>query len=177
MTGIDYDYEMAFQDTEATGTPVETQEFRIDSQDKVEWALRKIGAWEDEIARVKHQAETIVTRLENSKQRFLARFEADLEEYARQQIQDTRRRSYDTLYGTMAFRKVPSGVVVSDKEKALESMREVCPAAIVTEVRLDSKSALEVAKRRMEGTGEILPGFDIRPERESFSIRFPKDKE
>lgn len=173
----DYDIEMMFQDTPEASenpAPAETQEFRIDCKDKVEWALRKIGAWEDEIARVKAQSTAIITRLENERQRFLARFEADLEQYARQELEGSKRRSYDTMYGTMAFRKVPGGMIVSDKEKAIEAMRQVCPAAIVTELRLDSKSALEVAKQRMEGTGEILSGFDMRPERESFSIRFQK---
>lgn len=149
--------------------------FTLDSQEKVEWALRKIGAWSDEEARVKAQSKAILDRIAGEKARFLAYFEGQLEAWARDQIKDGKRRSVDTVYGTLAFRKVPQHLSLLDKEKAFEWATMNARTAL-TEV-LDTKAYAEYAKVWLEQTGEVAPGMELKPERDSFGIRFKGEKE
>lgn len=166
--------DLHFQDAPEAPAPVEDG-FRIDSDDKVEWALRKIGAWDAEHARVKAHSESILKRITSEKESFLARFQVDLEEYTRQKIEGGKRRSYETVYGTLAFRKVPSTLAISDPDAALAWARENAPTAV--RETLSIKEYSEQAKLALQQTGEVLPGVEVKPERESFSIRFKGDVE
>ena len=151
----------------------EDQGFRIDTEAKVEWALRKIGAWDAEHARVKAHSDAILNRISGEKATFLARFQSELEEFARQKVADGKRRSYDTVYGTLAFRRVPSTLSVADQDAALAWAREHAPTAVRETLAL--KEYAEQAKLALQETGEVLPGIEVKPERESFSIRFKSE--
>lgn len=153
----------------------EEEGFRIDTEAKVEWALRKIGAWDAEHARVKAHADAILNRIAGEKASFLARFQVELEEFARSKVADGKRRSYETVYGTLAFRKVPSTLAISDPDAALAWARENAPTAI--RETLSIKEYSEQAKLALQQTGEVLPGVEVKPERDSFSIRFKGEAE
>jgi phage host-nuclease inhibitor protein Gam len=153
----------------------EEEGFRIDTESKVEWALRKIGAWDAEAARVKAHSESILNRIAGEKASFLARFQVELEEFARQKVSDGKRRSYETVYGTLAFRKVPSTLAIADQDAALAWAREHAPTAV--RETLSVKEYSEHAKLALQETGEVLPGVEVKPERESFSIRFKGESE
>jgi phage host-nuclease inhibitor protein Gam len=163
------DEDTHFQDAPEAPEPADDG-FRLDSDDKVEWALRKIGAWDAEYARVKAHSESILKRIASEKESFLARFQVDLEEYTRQKIEGGKRRSHETVYGTLAFRKVPPTLSVVDKDAALEWAREHDPTSI--QQTLNVKAYSDRAKLDLQQNGEILPGVELKPERESFSIRF-----
>ena len=73
-------------------------------------------------------------------------------------------KSVRTFYGTAGFRTVPAGLDVGDLATALVKG----PARLVpAHVELDRKKALEMFRQ----TGEIPPGYELRPEREEFYVK------
>lgn len=151
--------------------------FVIDTRERVEWALKKIGGWDDEIKRVTLQSAAIIARLEREKEQFLGRFQADLELFAKRELEGAKRRSYDTIYGTLALRKVPQSIGVTDKVAALEYAKLHRPEAVKVTESLDAREFTAWASETMQATGELIPGVEIKPERESFSIKFKEEKE
>ena len=159
--------------TDAGEAPAEYGEFRLDSEDKVNWALGKLGNWEAEQARVKAQSTLILARIAKEQAAFLDRFQAELEEYTRKQIEGGKRKSVDLLQGRMAFRKVPSNISVTDRDAAIAYAKANLPHAVVE--TLDAKEYREAAKLALQQDGELLPGMEVSPERESFSIQFKSE--
>jgi len=151
--------------------------FVIDSNDKAEWALCKLGNWDAEEKRIKAQAQAMLSRIATDRDKFLSRFEADLEAFARAQIEASggKRRSHELLQGTLAFRKVPPQLSVVDREAALAYAKQHAPTA-VAEV-LNATEYREGALLALQQNGEVLPGMELKPERESFSIRFKESAE
>lgn len=168
----DYDMEQLAEPDE-NGRPAFHEAFVLDTEDKVEWALRKLGSWDAEHARVKAHSESILKRIATERESFLNRFQADIEAFAKAKVEGGKRRSYETVYGTLAFRKVPPTLSVVDKDAALAWAKEHDPTSVME--TLNVKSYSERAKLDLQQNGEILPGMELKPERESFSIRFKSE--
>ena len=83
-----------------------------------------------------------------------------------------RRRSVAFLQGSCSFRTVPASVRVADMGAALSYAQESLPEVI--RPTLGSTAYRELAAKHLQETGEVLPGCEPTPKRESFSVRFGK---
>lgn len=162
------------KDDEIIDSAETTDAFRIDSESAANWVLGKLAAIDEEAARIKAQAQKRQDELKADRERLLGRFGAELEAWAREERERRKRKTITLLNGTLAFRTTPRRFTVSDTETAMTTARAVCPDAVVTVEKLDTDAFKEYALRQLEETGEILPGVEITPEGESFSVRTPK---
>jgi len=154
------------------GTPDHDTTFHIDTETAACWLLRKLANIDAEQKRVSMQAETIIAQLQADADGLRYKYEGELKEYVRRTLSagGNRRRSITLLQGTCAFRTIPAGFRIYDNAAALDHAMAHVPDAVDTICVLSP-----VAYRRVvEETGEILPGIETTPERESFSIRFGK---
>lgn len=142
--------------------------FAIDSEDRANWLLRKLGNLAAERARVKAQADAIMAELKREEERLHQRFDAELQAFTRQALAGKKSRTLKLLQGTVSLRTVAASMRVADTEAAFEHARTCLPDLIET------KQALKVADygKLARETGEMLPGIEVTPEHETMSIRF-----
>lgn len=156
--------------TQATG-----ETFMVTDADSAAWVLRKIAAREAEIALVKAQAAEIVKGLQSGLESFKGRFEPQLEAWARVELEKTggKTKTVKTLGGNLAFRTVPAGIEITDTGSAAEVALTL---GLVKPAPVDLAAYKKAAQAALEERGELLPGVELRPARESFSIRFATSK-
>lgn len=150
----------------------EREDFHITDDASANWYLRKIAALEDEKARVKAQCEAIVKRLDGDAEGLRRLYESELQTYVRQKLADSksRRKSVHFLQGTAQFRTVPARVVITDPQAALDYARQHLPDA----VKVSESLHTDTYRAAVEARGELLPGCDQEPERETFTLSFGK---
>lgn len=165
----------AFQGPDVT---TEAPRFCIDSKDKANWFLRKLAALDTEKALVKAQAEEIIRGLDADANRLRALHEADLQAWARAELDADggRKKTLPLLFGTVAFRTVPSSLRVTGSREAIEHARAEGWDVVKTVESLDAEGYKQQAAAALAETGEVLPGVEIVPERESFRVTFGKGK-
>jgi hypothetical protein len=81
------------------------------------------------------------------------------------------------LTGTVAFRKVPGRLSITQTEDAQTGARQIglADAFEVREVFLPAVYR-EAAQAHLDETGELLPGVELVPERDSMSVGVAKPK-
>ena len=168
------------EETTTTET-TEGQPFMITDRKSAEWALRKIAAKQAEIDLVKAQAADMIASLQRDLDSFNGRYQSQLENWAREALEATggKSRTVKTLCGNLSFRTVPARLVVESEEDALQTAKLVCPQAVAVVPayeKLDKGTLTAYAKERLETEGELLPGFALTEERQSFSIKFASGK-
>lgn len=155
-----------------TGEDPRPEVFTIDSEEKANWYLGKLHAIDSEIALVQGQAAEIVKRLQSQREQLDRQFGSNLQQYAKSLLTGTH-KSVQFLYGTCSWRKVPRSAKVSDEQAAIDYVlsTQSVNADLVTfkTIKLLDKKAYVAL---MKEDGEKLPGIEITPERESFSIKF-----
>lgn len=154
-----------------------TETFRINSEDAANWYLRKLANIESEKQRIQSQAAAIVAQLDSDRAGLERMHEADLQEFVKNLLAGGKRKSLTLLQGTCGFRTVPGGLRVSDANAAETYAKKREWICEIVTLRFDAADYRKIAERELQETGEVLPGCDVVPERESFSIRFGKEKE
>lgn len=152
------------------------QPFLIDSEDRANWLLRKLGNIDAERERITAQYEAQIAELDRREKSLRDHFLPQLEIWAREQVATLKKRSITLLHGTLAFRKVSASETVEVEEKetaeaearARGFVKDVLPPVDMTGYR---KAALAALK----ADGELWPGllYKTTPERDSFRIDFP----
>jgi phage host-nuclease inhibitor protein Gam len=170
-----------FGDDPAATTPESGggEPFVLDSEDKVNWLLRKIANLQAERERIGAQYDTVLKALESEEKSLRWRFEADLKAFAAMQIAKNggRRKSLHLLQGTLSFRTLPQSVKVANAELALEYAKANGLSCVATVEKLQALTYREVAQTRLTNDGELLPGIEVLPECEVFRITFGKPSE
>ena len=162
-------------------TTTETPAFCIDTAERADWLLRKLGNLAAEKSRITAQAAAIVAQLDTDTARLMHLYGAQLEAFAREELarRGNRRRSLTLLQGTCAFRSVPGGFRLADPAAALEHVQNE-PSGyaglidLVPRLRTDDYRA--IAQRHYEETGELLPGTEDRADRETLTVKFGKSE-
>lgn len=147
--------------------PYETA-FAIDSEERANWYLSKLANIETERARVKAQAAVILAALDRREQSLKGRFDAQLADWARERLAGAKTKTLRLLQGTIAFRTVAGSLRLIDKEAAFVHARTELPECIITREELDAAAY----RKRAQETGEVLPGIETVPGRESMSLKF-----
>jgi hypothetical protein len=154
--------------------------FVLDSEANVNRVLQHLANLAAERERVTAQARALIAALENEERALRYRHEDGLKAFAVRKMKEQggRRKSVILLQGTLAFRSLPRRVTLAEEADAFRfAQQNDWQDAMTTITQLDREKYLDHATRHLEKTGEKLPGIDIVPERESFSIRFGKVEE
>lgn len=149
-------------------------EFCIDRDSAADWLLQKYAALDAEIALITAQAQEMVKRLQADRQRLEHLYQGQLEAYIRQRIREDKRgrKSLILPHGTVGFRTVPASVRIVDEHIArVYAEQTKMPNAIVVTELLRAGVYRALAKKALEETGELLPGIEYVPDRESFHIK------
>lgn len=156
---------------EGTGEATEREEFHITDAGRADWLLGKLAGIEAERALVKAQAAAMIAQLDADEKGLRDRFEAELREWGVQELarRGRGRKSLPLLHGTLSYRRVPACLRVADEGAALNEA--TARGLIKVDVSGYRAAALEAKK----ATGELLPGVELVPEYEKFSVRFGKD--
>lgn len=160
--------------------PEASEAFHICDERSANWLLRKLGNIEAEQRRVQAQAEAICKSLDNDAASLRYLYGSQLEAWVRAELQRRggRSKSLKLLQGTCSFRTVPRSLKITDEQAAKEyAQATAMPQAVEQIERLRTAVYCVLARRALEETGEVLPGIEIVPERESFCTRFGKDAE
>jgi hypothetical protein len=118
------------------------QDFAITDQQSANWVLRKIAAARSYARDVQEWAHAESVRAQREEQFFLWRFGAQLEAFARAEIEQLRgRKSLKLPAGTIGFRAQPLRVHIQDEAQALEWARKNCPAAVRLTIEMPTLDA------------------------------------
>jgi hypothetical protein len=164
------------------------EKFRVDSIQAAEWVLQRMLEAEAAALAVEQtdaviQARAIIANAEQLKAQHMRRaeglryrFEAELAEFARQQLAGQKSRTWKTLYGSVALRRVAGGLRVEDPEAAVAWAKKELPAAVkvvesfqISAVSPETKAALADAVQAGEDDA-LCSAFRVEPEREAVKI-------
>lgn len=161
--------------------------FVIDSEDKANWALRKIAEHEGHLNNANELAQKEIDKIENwfkqikeQKQNQIEHLQSMLAEYAiKQREKDPKFKSLKLPNGRFGFRKRPDKWNYDD-EKLLESLKqsEMTDLIKVEEKvnKRDLRKVLEVVNGKVLNpeTGEFIDGVSIEEQGESFNVAVEK---
>jgi phage host-nuclease inhibitor protein Gam len=153
----------------------DAQRWTITDEGGANWLLKKLAALDAERALVKAQAAEIVRSLDAEEARLRARHESDLRAWMEGELAAKGKgKTLRLLYGTLAVRTVPASLRVCGTADAIEYARSQGWGCVEIVESLDADAYKQEAAAELAQTGQCLPGVEVVPERESFSIRFPK---
>lgn len=157
------------------------ERFVLDSEEKVNWLLRKLANIEAEKQRITVQYQTMLAALVSDEKSLRFRFEDDLRAFAALKLAEggNRRKTVHLLQGSLCFRTLPQALKVTDNISAIAfaKMTGLRCLETVTEEKFDAAIYRQRAQEVLEERGEILPGIEVLPERETFAIKFGKADE
>ncbi len=157
----------------------EREAFHITDESSALWYLRKLANIEAEARRVKRQAESMIAALNSEAESLKRVYAGELEHWAREELKrkGNRRKTLHTLQGTLRFRHVAARLAIEEDTSATQYAVESLAECVATKYELNRAAYLEEARKRLEETGELLPGVQFAPERETFTVSFasPED--
>jgi phage host-nuclease inhibitor protein Gam len=111
--------------TAETATEPTDERFVLDSEEKVNWLLRKLANLEAEKQRVTAQYQTMMAALESDERSLRFRFENDLRAFAAKKLAEggNRRKTVHLLQGSLSFRTLPQALKVQDVTSAIAFAR------------------------------------------------------
>lgn len=159
-----------FADEDAEAEQFDAPEgFRVDSEDRANWLIRKITELRARQARMrdtKSAADAEIRSAKKSETFLLERFGAELEAWMRPQLSE-RKKSVQLLEGRVGFRKRAAHIFVTDEEAAIAWAREFAPELVNVSFSL-RKADLQT---QFEQSGEVPPGCAFEAESEVLNIK------
>lgn len=154
--------------------------FHVVDDESAEWVLEKLFDIDSEItaeqqkleraiAALKANSERITKAFEHRRTWLLRRFEEELRTWAAGEIEGSKKRHVQTMYGRLAFRKTQARVAVEDEDRAVEWAEQYRPDAVAIEKRVRVSM---LPKDLLALDDETLTdlGFRRVPEGETFTI-------
>lgn len=173
MSEIDYDL---IEEPEATDTeaPVIRPRFAIDTEDKANWLLRAHLVLNAEEQQIERQAAARLADIRKRRASLKARFDLELEDWARSEMENRRvkGKTLKLLCGNISFRTVRGGLKLTDADSAIDHAKVLGAVQEIVTVKIDRDRYVQIAQDALHRTGELLPGIEMLPDRESMSIRF-----
>lgn len=158
--------------------PAVSAPWTVQSLEDADWALKRIGDLEREVAENERVYQSALLRLKlrhgvltERADRGIAFFTAKLEAYAaehRAELIKGKKKSRTLLHGSLGFRKSGGGLEVLDKEALLGWCRQ---QPVESEVlRITEAPAIAAVQKHFKDTGEVPPGTELKPEVENFTL-------
>lgn len=178
-----------------TDPPVIVPErFVVDDAAKASWLVRKVVEARAHAERVRKWCEHELRRAEREESWLLRRFGAELETWARAELErrGSRRRSLDLPGGAVGFRLQPPRLGVEDEQAVLNWCRHHLPVALRVTVEASDAQGVELLRwhgqhanecrlrqqvlrdplnRHVAQTGEVPEGAAVRPAADQFYVR------
>lgn len=153
--------------------------FHITDAASANWLLRKLANLEAERKRIQAQSADILRSLTAQENRLRFLYEDELARWTQGQLEKEggRTKTLRLLQGTCAFRTTPHSLRVLSSRDAMEYARAQGWDMVKTQETLDAQAYRQQAEAALHETGELLPGLEVVPERETFAIRFGKGEE
>ncbi|HUT76638.1 MAG TPA: host-nuclease inhibitor Gam family protein [Polyangia bacterium] len=160
------------------------EEFRIDSEEKLDWLLRKMLQIDAAEEAVKANSKAEIESLRAQRATLKNRFNADVEQFLTERVYaksnlkkdgTPRKKTFQFLYGKAGLRAQAPGWVLEDKEAALAWARNHVPAAVKTETAYSLD--LDEYKATATASGEVLPGIVWKEGGDSPSLQPGRPKE
>jgi hypothetical protein len=157
--------------TEPPVPPVEggKERFTITSEKDAVWLLTKLRKIAEDRDAIKAATTQRVAELDADENQLKHLYEEQLKAWAAGESEKRRRQTITVPLAGMqvAFRKTAAALFVADPVKAAEEAM----ARGLVKTTPDLSSYRAEAEAWLEQTGDILPGFDRKPEGQSFSWR------
>lgn len=156
-------------DSAPSMAPVTEQGFAVRDASSANWVIRRIVEARAYGRRVRLWADVELKRAQREEQFLLHRFGAELEAFARRQIdrQHDGRKSVSLPSGTMGFRTEPLKLSICDEQTLLRWCRTHLPSAI----RTTESAAKSPLMQHVKTTGECPQGARITGGNERFYVR------
>jgi phage host-nuclease inhibitor protein Gam len=138
--------------------------FAVEDEGSAAWVVDKLLAYDERAGRLKEQFLAMIKAIEADKARFERRFLPELEAWFDQQPR--RGKTLALLTGTLTKRTVPAAPTIVDEAKVTAWAGEHLTEAFTIVQKLDTSAVRNYVRE----TGEVVPGVEIRPARESFSV-------
>lgn len=146
--------------------------WRIEDLTSADWALKRVGDLEREIAenekvltatveRAKARTEKLNARAANGVRFFTWALQAYAEAH-RGELIAGKKKSRALLHGVLSWRKTGGGLVVTDETRLLEWARAH------SRIRVKESPALDEIKKDFKDAGVVPDGMDVEPEGEKF---------
>lgn len=134
-----------------------------EEREAVAFVDSEIAAHAAAIEALKLRREEIMTPIQR-RRAWLDQYQPLLERYTRETLGGGKTRSIKLAYGTLKLRKNPARLDVIDESVAVEWARDNAPDAVKLTL------SRTVAKRWITETGEVIPGCELVPGDEVFSV-------
>lgn len=159
-------------------------EFHIEDRSSADWYLKVMGGYEDEIQRITEQSNAMIAEIKSKMNGLAYRYKNEFEHFMAQEIASLPKgKNIKFFHGTVQMRTIPQSVSLVDKEAAIqfaETDETFQAYRLVSTVKvLHSTDFIVLAKERMLRDGEVVPGMELKPERQSLTypgkIEVPQD--
>lgn len=146
--------------------------FVIDSEERAEWYLRKLANLDAETDRIKANTAKRLQEIATDREGLVQRFGDQLTGWAKGEAERRRRKTVTLQNGSIAFRAVPSRLVIENDADAMQTAKLVCPDAVTVETieKLDRAALIARATETLQETGELLPGVKMIEASESAKV-------
>ncbi len=139
--------------------------FSIDTMDKADWALRKIGRAERNIAQMEHLASALKAKIDarlaeirKPYDRTVAAMTELLRPWADREMAELGIRSVKLISGKLAFRQNPAHLEVADEDAAIAWLQANNHS---NAVRIKASVEKNVVKEIIKTSGEIPAGMEL----------------
>ena len=148
--------------------------FEINDVGTANWYLKILRNMENEKATIQAQTTAMLRSLDAEINRFRFRFDLQFQRWVEQELarRGSRSKTLPLHQGTAAFRIVPASLRMLSSRDALDYAREQGWPVIRSVETLDVEGYKKQAAAVQAETEEVLPGLEVIPERESFTVRF-----
>lgn len=161
-------------------SPAVPEGFYPDTAEKADWVLEKIADAKARASRIRENAEKMAKQAETEATFFEWKFGMALREFARKELETSRRKSLTLYHGSLGFRTTPARVSLAP-EKPQEALavawaKENLPEAVAVQERLNRAAFDDLVESTEAGvvfvtTGEVLPWAQAVPAEEKFYIK------
>ena len=146
----------------------------IDSEEKANWYLRRLGNLNAEKQRITYQHNAMLINLDRQIASLTGRHALDLEHYAARMLDGTKDQTLRLSQGSCIFRVVPQSIRLGDRVAAT-AWAQAHAADLVTvrtEDVLETNALRKLAQQRLDADGELIPGMEVTPAHLSFRVAF-----
>jgi hypothetical protein len=139
--------------------------------DKVSIEEAKVEALIARRKQILENLDTMITRHTNKRDYLMSRYGSQLRDVALRNLPRDR-KTYETPFGSVTFRKTQAKIVVTDTERAIDNISVICPEAVKTERSILLSKLPEDIKASIlndEAKREEL-GFRVEPEKDCIKL-------